>query len=99
MIFNRKRTLVFIVLAVALGAAVGRWQGGHHAERMRARLELRWPNLMALPEPTRALLVKAALACDLVDQSAPTPGSVEACVREGAAEAGLRMPQVQEAGP
>ena len=63
------------------------------AEQMRGRLELRWVDLMTLPERDRAAIVKAAFACDLLEHSAATAGSVEACVREGAGKMGVKLPE------
>lgn len=102
MIVSRKQLLVSLIFIVAVGLgslAAGRLHGARQAERMRARLEIRWPDMMAMPEQTRAQIVKAAFACDLLHESAPTPGSVEACVREGAAIAGQRMPPIKETDP
>lgn len=94
--FSHNRVLAILVVVATLSAgalAIGRWAGRGMAEEMRARLELRWADLMTLPEGDRAAIVKAALACDLLQHSAATAGSVEACVREGAGKTGVALPQ------
>lgn len=84
--------LVGVVMLSAGAITVGRRSGHGLAEQLRPRLELRWPALMSLPEGQRAAIVRDAIACDLLRQSAPTAGSVEACVREGAGKIGQHVP-------
>ncbi len=93
--FSRNKVLsIIVVVAMMSGAAIaiGRWAGRVYFGDVRDRLELRWADLMTLPEDERAVLVRAAIACDLMQQSIPTAGSVEACVREGANKISATLP-------
>ena len=84
-----RRTIQILVPLVVLGLAgtyfISQNSGQKSGEQTRARLELVWPSLTAMPGIDRALVGGFAVTCHLDEQPAEAAGVV-ACLRQAAAK-------------
>ncbi|WP_371438344.1 hypothetical protein [Polaromonas sp.] len=97
----KTRTVVITCIctaAVLIGAALiyaGRVTGDKLGDVISDRLTLLWPDMMALPEPDRALLVMLSLECNMYAVPAE-PAAVRGCLAAAAAKDESKMNNAEQ---
>lgn len=99
---RRNRWIAGAIAATALFAAaslVGRNTGSAAAAADLARIERVIPKVRDLPEPDRAVVARAALACGLSDLRDPSDEATIECLRRGAEQENTSEAMTRVSGP
>jgi hypothetical protein len=72
-----------LLVATGAAAAVSLHAGQAMSSKLRSRLEVLWPDVLELPKPDRAALVRDATSCKLEREPCDSSAIAE-CLRQGA---------------